>query len=292
MTGSGSFVGEALLRACDARGITVTGIDARAGARADCTAADIRSPTLAAHIPENVDAVIHLAALSRDSDCRDRPVECFDVNVMGTLNVVRAARQKRARQFIFASSEWVYGDFDGDAPRVETDPTDITAMRSEYALSKLVGEANLRQEYEREPWPVTILRFGIIYGPRHENWSAVESIVNSVATEDEVAVGALASGRHFIHVSDIADAILAAVGQTGFQILNIQGSRLVTLGEVIETAKALLGRAPRVVERTPDQVSRRPVSGALAKTVLGWQPQVEIETGIASVIEFLGLDAR
>ena len=90
VTGFGSFVGEALLRACDARGIAVTGIDARAGARADCAVADIRSPTLAEHIPENVDAVVHLAALSRDSDCRDSPAECFDINVMGTLNVIEA----------------------------------------------------------------------------------------------------------------------------------------------------------------------------------------------------------
>ena len=253
--------------------------------------ADIRSPTLAEHIPENVDAVVHLAALSRDSDCRDSPAECFDINVMGTLNVIEAARRKRARQFIFASSEWVYGDFSGDAPRVETDPIDIAGVRSEYALSKLVAEANLRQEHARQPWPITILRFGIIYGPRRENWSAVESLVHNVSTQQEVAVGALASARHFIHVSDTADAILAAVGQTGFQILNIQGDRLVTLGEVIETAKTLLGRAPRIIENAPHQVSRRPVSGALAKTVLGWQPQVEIEAGIASFIEFLGLGA-
>ena len=286
VTGSESFVGKELLRQCDSRGVAVTGIDVRGGGRADCAIADIRSPDLATQIPLGVDAVIHLAALSRDADCRERAYECFDVNVMGTLNVMRAAQQRAAKQFIFASSEWVYDSFDSERRKSEDDPVDIAKLDSEYAISKLVCEANLRQQHRRGFCPVAILRFGIIYGPRLENWSAVESILNAVATRDEVTVGALSSGRHFIHVADIADAILASVGLPGFQVLNVQGRDLITLGQIAEVAKALLGRNPRIVEKSPGDFNRRPVSSRLAQSVLGWQAQVGLEAGLKSVVEF------
>ncbi|MCH8136152.1 MAG: NAD(P)-dependent oxidoreductase, partial [Proteobacteria bacterium] len=198
----------------------------------------------------------------------------------------RKRQQRAAKQFIFASSEWVYDSFDSERRKSEDDPVDIAKLDSEYAISKLVCEANLRQQHRRGFCPVAILRFGIIYGPRLENWSAVESILNAVATRDEVTVGALSSGRHFIHVADIADAILASVGLPGFQVLNVQGRDLITLGQIAEVAKALLGRNPRIVEKSPGDFNRRPVSSRLAQSVLGWQAQVGLEAGLKSVVEF------
>ena len=62
---------------------------------------------------------------------------------------------------------------------------DITKHKSEYALSKLVTEANLRQRYLQGYIPVTILRFGIVYGPRPSNWCAVEGLLNQVRTKEE-----------------------------------------------------------------------------------------------------------
>ena len=257
--------------------------------RRDCIVADVRDPGIASRIPEDVDAIIHLAALSRDPDCRDRGYRCFDTNVMSTLNLLDAAVQRSAKQFIFASSEWVYEGFEDGVWKTEESPIDITRHISEYALSKLVSEANLRQKYQHEFCPVTILRFGIVYGPRGENWSAVESLLNVVATQDEVAVQSKATGRSFIHVSDVADAILASVGTEGFEIINIQGERLITLGDIIEVGKRLTGRKPRVVERSPEQSTVRLVSGEKAWTLLGWKPVVGLEEGAESVIDFLGV---
>ena len=93
VTGAASFVGAELLRLCDERGIAVTGIDLRDVGRPDCRIADIREAAIADHIPQGVDAVVHMAALSRDADCRGRGAECFDVNVMGTLNLIEAKFQ-------------------------------------------------------------------------------------------------------------------------------------------------------------------------------------------------------
>jgi UDP-glucose 4-epimerase len=289
LSGSGSFIGREVLRVCKDKGIKVAGVDLANTGQEGCSVADIRSPDIAEKIPANVDAVVHLAALSRDPDCRNRAYPCFDINVMGTLNLMEAAKAKGARQFIFASSEWVYDSFQEGVVKKEDDVIDIAKLTSEYALSKLVSEANLRQKYQHGFCPVTILRFGIVYGPRKDNWAAVESLFNSVYTQDEITVGALKTARRFIHVSDIASGVMAAVGLPGFEIINLQGAKLVSLGEVIETSKKLLNRNPKVIERTPAQANVRLVSDEKAKRLLRWRPEISLVAGLKSVADFLGI---
>ncbi len=289
ITGAGSFIGRELLRHCDRANIEAVGVDVQAIDRRDCIVADVRDRRIGSRIPEGVDAIIHLAALSRDEDCRDRGYRCFDTNVMSTLNLMDAAADRGAKQFIFASSEWIYEGFENGVWKTEESPIDISRHTSEYALSKLVSEANLTQKYQHGFCSVTILRFGIVYGPRAGDWSAVESLLNTVATTDEVSVDSKSTGRCFIHVSDIADAILASVGTPGFEIFNIQGERLITLGDIIDVGMRLTGRQPRVVERAPERSNVRLVSGEKAKAMLGWEPGVGLEEGARSVIEYLGL---
>lgn len=289
VTGAASFIGTALLRACDLRGIEVIGIDATDPVRPDCQRADIRDPSIGDLIPDAVDAVVHLAALSRDPDCRGRGYECFDVNVMGTLNVARAARARGARHFTFASSEWVYDSFLPGLARREDDPIDPSRLTSEYALSKLVSECNLRHVFSAGFCPTTVLRFGIVYGPRRVNHSAAEALLVEVARSSEVKVGALRTTRGFIHVDDIADAILASFEVPGFEILNAQGPAPVTLGEVIEVARRITGRDPRVVETAAAAASIRLVSAEKAARVMGWRARICIADGLRLVAQYLEL---
>ncbi len=289
VSGCGSFIGREVLRLCRARGIEVTGVDLVGTGQPGCSVGDIRKPSIVEQIPTGADAVVHLAALSRDGDCRNKALACFDANVMGTLNLMDAALTRGVKQFIFASSEWVYDSFEEGVPKQEDDTINLHRLTSEYALSKLVSEANLRQKFHHGFCPVTILRFGIVYGPRKDNWSAVESLFKAVATQDEVSVGCLQTARRFIHVTDIASGVIAALGLTGFEIINLQGDKLVTLGEVIETSKKLVGRNPKVVERSPGQASRRIVSDEKAKKLLRWRPEITLADGLKSVANFLGI---
>lgn len=284
LTGSSSFVGRELIGACARRGIAVSGIDLATPERSGFHAADLRDPAIATLIPEGVDAVVHLGALSRDPDCRNNAARCFDVNVMGSLNVTAAAQARGAKQVIFASSEWVYDRFVGDAEKTEDDPIDALALTSEYALSKLVAEANLRQKAHHGFCATTILRFGIIYGPRTANWSAFEAMVNAVATQDEVKIGSRKTARRFIHVTDIAEAVLAALGRTGTETFNIQGPVLLELGAIIDEAMRQTGRNPRVVETAPAAPNRRPVSAEKAARALGWRARIGLVEGVASVL--------
>ena len=287
VTGVQSFIGKELIRQCDASGIQVEGMDLLESEDDRFWVGDIRDRNIAEKVPEDIDALVHLAALSRDADCRADSYAAFDVNVMGTLNMMNIAKQRGCRQFIFASTEWVYDSFEEGETKTEDSPIHAHNLKSEYALSKLVSEAALRIRYGHGLFPVTILRFGIVYGPRKENWSAVESIFRSVATKDEISVGSLNTGRHFVHVSDIAASIIKSVGLDGFTILNIQSSRLYTLEDIVTLGKKITGRSPIVRETSPDTPSVRRISNRKAGEVLKWEPGIDLETGLRSIMNHL-----
>jgi nucleoside-diphosphate-sugar epimerase len=288
ITGCNSFIGRELIRQCDDKEISITGVDLLPSERDDCHSADICVPDIGRLIPSDVDAVVHLAGLTRDPDCRDRATECFQANVMGTLNLIDAAQDRGAGQFIFASSEWVYDSFEKGVAKREDSPINAANLTSEYALSKFVSEVNLRQKFQHGFCPVTVLRFGIVYGPRKENWSAVEALLNSIATKDELTVGSRETGRNFIHVSDIASGILASVGLPEFEVINLQGDNLVTLGEVLDESRSLLGREIPISESNPNEPSIRFVDNTKAKQLLDWVPRVSLPEGLRSVAQFLG----
>ena len=287
LTGAGSFIGRAFLKWCDQQNIKVTGVDLTDVGRADCHVGDIRQDSIRDLIPEDVDAIVHLAALSRDPDCRGKAFDCCDSNVMSTLRLMDIAQEKGAKQFVFSSSEWVYSHYPNGEDVTEETLIDITKHKSEYALSKLVTEANLRQRHLQGYIPVTILRFGIVYGPRPSNWCAVEGLLNQVRTKDEITVGSKQTARSFIHVDDIARGIGMSLGKPDFNIYNLQGSKLVTLEDVITSSAQLLKRDVRIIESDSDNPSIRTVSGQKAKEELGFEANISLQDGLQSVIDFL-----
>ena len=280
ITGAKGFVGRELVSQCKKQEIEFISIDIIESSEKNYYKADITSKEISKIIPKGTDAIIHLAALSRDSDCRDKAYDCFNLNVMGTLNLIEAAQRKDVKQFIFASSEWVYDSFTENEIKNEDSLINIANHNSEYALSKLVSEANLRQKYQHGFCPVTILRFGIIYGPRETNLSAVESLFDSVNTKEEIAVGSLKTGRCFIHVSDISSGIIKSIGLGGFNIINLQGNRLITLKDIIETSKKILNKNPKIIEKDPNNINMRNVSNEKAKKMLNWKPEIDLEEGL------------
>lgn len=248
---------------------------------------DIRNSNIEELIPENADAVIHLAALSRDADCKGKSFECFDINVMGTLNLIRAAIKKNVKQFIFASSEWVYNEFKEDEIKDEESFIDISKHTSEYALSKLVSESNLRQINQQGFRNITILRFGIIYGPRKNNWSAVEAIASHIKNKDRIEVGSLKNGRRFIHISDIVKGIIKSLGLEGFNTINLSGDRIITIGELVKICQKFYNKKIEIVEKNSNEQNIRNISNEKAKKILDWSPEISLEEGIKTIEKFL-----
>lgn len=286
VTGSSSFVGRALLGHCKEKNIEAVGVDIVGDENGNNHICDVRSADVADLIPDRTDAVIHLAALSRDADCRNRVYDTFDVNVMGTLNLADAAKRKGVKQFIFASTEWVYDTYVEGEIKTESSAINASNHLSEYALSKYVCENALRQSFQYEECVGTILRLGIIYGPRANNWSAVESIFHSIYSQNEVIVGSLRNARRYIHVDDVASGVLSSLGRKKFETINLQGKKMISLADVIETGSLILGINPKVIEKSPNDFSIRGVSSEKAAQLLGWEAQIDLREGLESVLPF------
>lgn len=173
VTGAASFIGNVLLQHCRSSGLEVSGSDLLASAGSGIVCADIRDSNFAMSIPVGTKILVHLAAISREADCKGRMDDWYQTNVRASENVLRAAGARGVSQFVFASSEWVYDYFGGEG-RTERDLIDPMGVTSEYGLSKLLAESALRHAAAEIDIDLTILRFGIVYGPRPNNWSAVE----------------------------------------------------------------------------------------------------------------------
>lgn len=281
VTGSAGFIGVRVVERLEALGISVIEVDAAGG-----DAIDIRDEAMSSLIPEG-SAVVHLAALSTSGQCAENPSAAVDVNIMGSLNLWNAAVHAGAARFVFASTEWVYGNAGSDQAVTELADICLNSLTDTYAITKAAAESLLAAA----PGDIdlAILRFGIVYGPRSSGWSAAESLLSAVANSDEVRVGSLRTSRRFIHVEDVAAAVVMAALGTGSYTVNIAGPRLVTLGEVIEVAQSITDKRVEVIETSPEGVTVRNPDSSLARDVLGWQPEITFEQGMLQVAHYLGV---
>ena len=289
ITGSESFVGRELIKQLIKEKKEVIGIDLvnEKSQNYKYIKMDICSNHITDIIPNNTEAIIHLAALSSDLACRGKAYECFNINVMGTLNLMNTAMKKNVKQFIFASSEWVYNGFIYNEEKNEETIIDISKISSEYALSKIVSETNLRQQYALGFCDITILRYGIIYGKKNGNGSAVESIARKVKNGEKITIGSLKTGRRFVHVKDIIKGIILSLGLENFNIINLSGDKVNTLEEIIEASQRIFHKKIEVVETDPNNPNIRNPSNRKAKKIINWEPEIDLEQGIKDLESFL-----
>jgi UDP-glucose 4-epimerase len=282
ITGSESFIGSFLWDALTKLGHDVSGVDLAPPTKKGSTKFDLRDPNLPDFIPERA-TVIHLAAVSTDPLCKADPLNGFDINVAGTINVAKAATKRNASQFIFASTEWVYGNVRNDEEQNEDYPILIEKIQGPYAISKLIGENILRTSNLPN---TTILRFGIVYAARLVNWSAVESLADKVYRSEPITIGSAATSRRFIYVTDLCAGIIASIGRQGFEVFNLTGERNITLSEIIETTGTIVGKSVSYTESAPENPSVRNPPNTKATSTLNWVPKVSITEGITNVLNY------
>lgn len=174
---------------------------------------DIRDTSIVNEVMEGCDAVIHLAALASVPASFKNPVETYEVNFMGTQNVLEAALQHKVKKVTFASSSAVYGDTE-ILPITEENPDNPL---SPYGLSKLLGEKLCRFYNTAFGLPVVIFRFFNVYGPRQNPFSEYSAVIPKFLSiiEDGGTPTIFGDGeqtRDFIYISDLVHAHELAIG--------------------------------------------------------------------------------
>jgi UDP-glucose 4-epimerase len=252
----------------------------------DFVEADVRDRDAVGKLVHGVEAVVHLAAVVSVPFSLENPDLTFDVNVKGTRAVLSSCVRRGVRRFIFVSSGSVYG-----VPRyLPVDEVHPTGPISPYAVSKLAGE-RCCQEVVRSGLDVVVLRLFNVYGRRQApgEYSGVITKFLDRAERGQplVIYGDGSQTRDFVHVSDVADAILTLVRGGGVQgVFNVGCGRAVSIGYLAETVLSLSGRDCGIVHGPPrdGDITHSVADVSRAREAFGYEPKVTLEEGLLELL--------
>ena len=231
-----------------------------------------------------IDVVMHLAAIADVKDVLANPHYSEAINVRGTINVLEAARGSKVRRVIFGSTTWVYSET--ELNNVD-ETTPLHAPSHFYTATKLAGEYYCQTYSKLYDLDVTILRYGIPYGPRARDSAVIPIFVKKALNgEPLIITGDGSQFRKFVYVEDLAEGnVLALQSIARNKIYNLDGNERITIKEVAETIQKIVGNVEieYIQERLGD-FSGKEVSGKLAERELEWSPKVNFEEGVRRYI--------
>ncbi len=239
---------------------------------------------------EGASAVIHLAGLAGVRPSIQSPARYALVNVVGTCNVLEAARARGIARVSFASSSSVYGN-DTPLPAREDEPA--LSPESPYGASKRGAELVAQAVARHAPdMTVTALRFFTVYGPRQRPEMAITLFARAMVEGRPITVfGDGSMRRDFTHVDDIVRGVLLATEREGggFRTYNLGASSPVELTALVDAIGKAAGVRPEVEHGPvpPGDVRATFADTTRARTELGWEPRVSLGEGLATVVRWV-----
>ena len=227
------------------------------------------------------DAVVHLAARAGVRPSLEEPLLYEEVNCIGTLHLLEAARRHGPEIFTFGSSSSVYG-INKKVPFSETD--EINQPISPYATTKRTGELLCYNYHHLYGLKTSCLRFFTVYGPAQRPEMAIHKFTDLLARGETIPMyGDGESRRDYTYVDDIIDGIVAVTDLApDFEILNLGGAETTRLVDLIHWLAEELAVEPRI-EYLADQPGDVPITYAdvsKANQLLGYSPNVPIRDGL------------
>jgi nucleoside-diphosphate-sugar epimerase len=265
--------------------------------RAEFIQGDLRDRAALEAAMKGVEVVYHQGAIASVPRSIADPVGSLEINVNGTQNVLLAARDSGVRRVVYASSSAVYGDAP-TLPKREDLPTNTL---SPYAVQKLAGEL-LCETFTRIYGLETVaLRYFNVFGPRQDPASEYAAVVPRFLTmllegQRPIVFGDGEQTRDFVYIANVVQANLraavapAAVGRA----MNIGCGTQISLNDVLRLAGELLGVAVAAEYRParPGDVRDSVADITLARELLGYQPEISFQDGLARTLEAIRASLR
>lgn len=234
-----------------------------------------------------VDVVYHLAAVADVKDVFDDPHYSESINVRGTINVLEAARRSTTIQrVIYGSTTWVYSE---STEQLVDEQTPLRAPSHLYTATKMASEYYCQCYSRLYNLPITILRYGIPYGPRARDGSVIPIFVRKAMMGEPLTLaGDGMQFRKFVYVEDLAEGnVLALQSIAQNKIYNLDGTEKVTIRQIAETIRQIIGDvAIEYIPARPGDFSGKEISSQLARQELGWEPNVSFVEGVKRYIEW------
>jgi UDP-glucose 4-epimerase len=294
VTGGAGFIGSHVVDALVVRGDEVAVVDNLASGRRENVPAnaqlhvrDIREPLEDIFDEIRPEAVLHLAAQADLRVAVERPHEDAEVNVLGTIRVLEAARRHDAQVIFSSTGGAIYGECDG--PAKESDPL---APISPYGTSKLAGEEYVRVYNRLHETIHVALRYGNVYGPRqdpHGEAGVVAIFLGALADGTQARIfGEGTQTRDYVYVADVARATISALGQEG-GVFNIGTGRDTSVLELYDLCRGVAGSDIEAVHAPArlGELQRSALDPALAAEQLGFAAMVGLEDGLAATWDWI-----
>ena len=317
VTGGCGFIGSAVCRMAVERGYEVTNIDSMTYAANTANVSMLESSNLYAFAKIDIrdaaavdavfkrykpDAVMHLAAESHVDRSIDGPQAFIETNVLGTFNLLQAARDRHAEagdgfRFLHVSTDEVYGDLGLDDPAFTEDtPYDPS---SPYSASKAASDHLVRSWHRTFGLPILLTNCSNNYGPFQFPEKLIPVVILKALHKDRIPVyGSGENVRDWLFVDDHADALLTVLkkGRVG-RTYNIGGNNERTNIELVRTICALMDEHPDVegeshadlityVTDRPGHDRRYAINANRIRDELGWEPKVQWNEGFKDTINW------
>jgi UDP-glucose 4-epimerase len=252
---------------------------------------DICDAVLVDECMDGVEVVYHLAAVASVQASVDDPLGTHRSNLVGTVNLLEAARQQRISRFFYASSAAVYGDTT-DLPIREDIPLNPLTP---YAIDKLSGEYYLKYYAKQAGFAGIAFRFFNIYGPRQDPSSPYSGVISiftdrAVAQKPITVFGDGGQSRDFVFVKDLVGILTQGleVPLEAIAVVNIGGGASVTLLDLLEALETILARP---LDRRYDAPRAGDIRHSLADTsrlqaLFGRVPATPLTTGLEQILNF------
>lgn len=298
VTGGAGFIGAHLTRALCEKGFEVFVVDNLVSGkkelvdkRAELHVVDIGNLDLLKKTFEvigNIDYVFHLACRPRVQFSIDFPDQTNDTNITGTLNVLIASRDVKAKRVIYSASSSAYGD-QKTMPLVETMQPN---PKSPYGLQKYVSELYTRMFHTIYGLETVSLRYFNVYGPDQDPKGgyaqAIPKFFDQVKNGQPMTItGDGEQTRDFTHVRDIVAANMLAMDHPRVgkgEVVNIGGGKNVSMNYI---AKLIGGKVSYIPARLEPHDTK--ADSSLAKKLLGWTAKISIEDGIKELKKLKGI---
>ncbi len=252
---------------------------------------DLRDVEAVRGAVKGVDTVFHLGALIAIPYSYVHPREVIEVNVLGTTNVLMAAREYGVRRIVHTSTSEVYGT----AQYTPIDESHPLQGQSPYSASKIGADKIVESFVRSFELPVATLRPFNTYGPRQSARAVIPTIITQALAKDEIRLGSLTPQRDLTFVADTVDGFVrmathdAAIGQE----VNIGADATISIGELAQKILRIVGRELPIVT---DEQRLRPAGSEVlrlwadnrkAAELIGWRPQVSLDEGLARTVAWI-----
>jgi UDP-glucose 4-epimerase len=301
VTGGAGFIGSHLAAHLCERGDQVRVLDNFATGRRSNLAdvrddvelieGDIQSYERVNKAVAGCEVVLHEAALPSVPRSVQDPLTSNATNVIGTLNVLLAARDHDVRRVVCASSSSVYGSATGTAAKSEDQPT---LPISPYATAKLAGEGYARSFHGVYGLETVALRYFNVFGPRQDPTSQYAAVVPNFITalldgQPPVIFGDGEQSRDFTYVENVVNANLIAVDapNVGGKVFNIACGERVTLNLLVDELRDLIGSAVEAAYAAPraGDIKHSLADLSRARSELGYEPTIQLREGLSRTVE-------